>query len=127
MRKLHLTLPTQRDVVARNLEMKLVQSSPDMTLAEGLGLFQEVQDWLEGEAQDEVCRHGLVDKNKGLMEDKFLVLRAFAAVLCGFHELKDKLNQNQARAEHNETELKRLLEEARTAKVSKVDGGDYKK
>ncbi|KAF8578111.1 hypothetical protein K439DRAFT_501652 [Ramaria rubella] len=81
MRKLHLTLPTSRELMARKLEMKL-----------------EVQEWLEGEAQEE-----------------FLVLRAFAAVLCGFHETKDKLVQNQAAAERNELELKRLLEEARNA------------
>lgn len=54
MRKLHLTLPSSRDVTARKLEMKLVQSSPEMTLAESLTLFQEVQDWLEEEAQEDV-------------------------------------------------------------------------
>ena len=57
-------MPTQRDAAARNLEMKLVQSSPEMTLAESLGLFQEVQEWLEGEAQEEVCNHELSGKTR---------------------------------------------------------------
>jgi hypothetical protein len=61
-----------------------------------------------------------------LREDKFLVLRAFAAVLCGFHETKDKLVQNQARSEQSEAELKRLLDEARSVSSSKPDRNDYK-
>lgn len=54
MRKLHFTLPSARDHFARQLEMKLVQTSPDMTLVESLNLFQEVQDWLEGNSEEEV-------------------------------------------------------------------------
>lgn len=54
MRKLHLSLPSSRDHFARTLEMKLVQTSPDMTLAESLSLFQEVQDWLDEQPDEEV-------------------------------------------------------------------------
>ncbi|KAF8511461.1 hypothetical protein JB92DRAFT_2725655 [Gautieria morchelliformis] len=126
MRKLHLALPAPRDAAARNLEMKLVRSSPDMTLAESLSLFQEVQDWLEGESQEEVNSYLSLSESKKLREDQFLVLRAFAAVLCGFHQTKDKLVQNQARSEQNEAELKRLLDEARSVPSSKPDGDDYK-
>ncbi|GJJ12930.1 hypothetical protein Clacol_007177 [Clathrus columnatus] len=115
MRKLHFTLPSSRDHFARLLELKLVQSSPDMTLAESLSLFQEVQEWLEGQSEEE-----------------FLVLRAFAAVLCGFHEIKDKLsvtenNFNQFRTEATEKEddLRRSLEEARNTSNLHID--DYKR
>lgn len=71
MRKLHLTLPTARDIAARNLEMKLVQSSPDMALAESLNLFQEVQEWLEGEAQEEVCNNDLLARLRNSSEISF--------------------------------------------------------
>jgi hypothetical protein len=55
---------------------------------------------------------------------KFLILRAFAAVLCGFHETKDKLLQNQDLAEKREAELVRSLEEARNA--PNPDVAEYK-
>lgn len=84
MRKLHLTLPTRRDVAARNLEMKLVQSSPEMTLAEGLSLFQEVQDWLETEPQEEVCHHSLVGMNKGLIEEQVPCPESFRSCIVWF-------------------------------------------
>ncbi|KAF8507762.1 hypothetical protein BU17DRAFT_100284 [Hysterangium stoloniferum] len=113
--KLHLTLPTARDQAARELEMKLVASSPDITISESLSLFQEVQDWLEGEPKED-----------------FLVLRAFAAVLCGFHETKENLVQlqallelTQARAEESQTELRRSLEQAQSPPPD-PDMDDYK-
>ncbi|KIJ49185.1 hypothetical protein M422DRAFT_28159 [Sphaerobolus stellatus SS14] len=102
IRKIHLTAPSARDVEARNLELKLVQSSPDMTLAESFELFQEVEDLLQGGPPEE-----------------FVVLRAFAAVLCEFHETKDKLRevneratQSHATAEETIMELRQQLEQA---------------
>lgn len=60
--------------------------------------------------------------NRGLIRTQFLVLRAFAAVLCGFHETKDKLLQTQATAEKTEAALICSLEEARNAPNADVIG-----
>jgi hypothetical protein len=63
---------------------------------------------------------------------QFLVLRAFAAVLCEFHDTKDKLvqaqallEQTQARAEDNQNELRRSLELAQSP-APDPDMDDYK-